>query len=159
MRKKVNKYLCRISNILLKRPPELFYKINVLKFCNIHRKTPVLKSLCGPSGLQFYEKETPVLMFSFEYCEIFKNTSFEEHLRTTNRHSWRLNKSSKKKTNNGNLWILKKNLKKMHVNLIKYQVENCPVMPGRNLISTCNCSVKSVSAERVEISSRQAGIM
>ena len=49
--------------------------------------------------------------------------------------------------------------KKMHANLIKYQVENCPILPGRNLISTCNRRVKSVSGGRVEISSRQAGIM
>ena len=28
-------------------------------------------------------KETPTLMFFCEYCEIFKNTCFEEHLRTT----------------------------------------------------------------------------
>ena len=25
-------------------------------------------------------KETPTQVFSFEYCEIFKNTYFEEHL-------------------------------------------------------------------------------
>ena len=35
----------------------------------------------------------------------------------------------------------------------------CPALPGQNLISTCNRRVKSVSAGRVEISSRQAGIM
>ena len=52
-----------------------------------------------------------------------------------------------------------KNPRKMHANLIKYQVQNCPALPGRNLISTCNCRVKSVSAGRVEVSSRQAGIM
>ena len=49
----------------------------------------------------------------------------------------------------------KKNPKKMHANLIKYQVENCPTLPGRNLISTCNRRVKSASAVRVEISFRQ----
>ena len=31
-----------------------------------------------------------------------------------------------------------KNSKKMHANLNKYQVENCPAFPGRNLISACN---------------------
>ena len=46
----------------------------VLKiFCNIHRKV---------AGLQLYKKETPMQMFSSEYCEIFKNTYFEEHLLT-----------------------------------------------------------------------------
>ena len=44
-------------------------------------------------------------------------------------------------------------------NIIKQQVENCQVLPGRNLISTCNREVKSVSTGRVEISSRQSGIM
>ena len=34
--------------------------------------------------------------------------------------------------------LTKKNLKKMHANLIKYHLENCPTLPGRNLISTCN---------------------
>ena len=54
--------------------------------------------------------------------------------------------------------LTKKNPQKIHANLIKYQVENYPVLPGRNLISTCNHRVKSVSAGRVEISSREAGI-
>ena len=54
--------------------------------------------------------------------------------------------------------LAKKNPKQMHANLTKYQVENCSALPGRNLISTCNRRVKSVSAGRVEISSRQARI-
>ena len=45
----------------------------------------------------------------------------------------------------------------MNANLIQYQVENGPALVGRNLISTCNRRVKSVSAGRVEISSWQAG--
>ena len=36
-----------------------------------------------PSGLQLYEKETLTQLFFREYCEIFKNTYFEKHLRTT----------------------------------------------------------------------------
>ena len=55
--------------------------------------------------------------------------------------------------------LTKKNLEKMHTNLIKYQVENCHALPGRNLISTCNRRMKSVSAGRVGISSRQSEIM
>ena len=31
---------------------------------------------------QIYEKETPTQVIFSEYCEIFKNTYFEEHLRT-----------------------------------------------------------------------------
>ena len=30
----------------------------------------------------FFNKETPTQEFSWEYCEIFKNTNFEEHLGT-----------------------------------------------------------------------------
>ena len=33
-------------------------------------------------GLQLYWKETPGQIFSYEYCEIFKNTYVEEHLWT-----------------------------------------------------------------------------
>ena len=50
--------------------------------------------------------------------------------------------------------LIKKNPKKMLLNLIKYQVENCPALPERNLISTCNRRVESISAGRVEVSSR-----
>ena len=35
-----------------------------------------------PSGLQLYWVEIPAPVFSCEYCEIFQNTYFEEHLRT-----------------------------------------------------------------------------
>ena len=49
-----------------------FMKKGVLKdFCNIHRKV---------AELQPYQEETPTRMFSSEYCKIFKNTYFEEHL-------------------------------------------------------------------------------
>ena len=43
------------------------------KFCHIHRKV---------KGVQLYQKETPTQMLSSEYCEIFQNTYFEEHLPT-----------------------------------------------------------------------------
>ena len=49
----------------------------------------------------------------------------------------------------------KKNSKKLHTNLNKCQVENCPALPGRNLISTCNRRVRSVPAGQGEISSQQ----
>ena len=32
--------------------------------------------------LEYYAKETPVLVFSSEICQFFKNTYFEEHPRT-----------------------------------------------------------------------------
>ena len=34
-------------------------------------------------GQQLYLKETPTQVLSREICKIFKNTYFEEHLRTT----------------------------------------------------------------------------
>ena len=42
----------------------------------------MLESLRESSSLLFYQKETPMLMFSCEYRNIFKNTFFEEHLQT-----------------------------------------------------------------------------
>ena len=38
---------------------------------------------CRPGGMKLYWKETPIQVFSCEFCEIFKNTQFEEHLWTT----------------------------------------------------------------------------
>ena len=85
--------------------------------------------------LQFYQKEAPTLMFSCEYCEMFKKTYFEEHLRPVasyfvkkNKYSWRLNNSSIKILNqltsvfsiSQNDILTKKNSKKMHANLNKY---------------------------------------
>ena len=55
--------------------------------------------------------------------------------------------------------LAEKDPKKMHANLIKNEVENCLALSERNLISTCNRRVKSVSNGRVDISSWQAGIM
>ena len=36
----------------------------------------------------FIKKETPTQVLSFEYCEIFKNTYFEERLRTAASVFW-----------------------------------------------------------------------
>ena len=51
-------------------------KVVVRKFINF-----IGKHLCW--ALQLYWKGTPTQVFSCEFCEIFKNTYFEEHLRTT----------------------------------------------------------------------------
>ena len=40
------------------------------------------KQLLWNPFFQLYQKETPTEVFSCEYCEIFKNTYFEEHLQT-----------------------------------------------------------------------------
>ena len=50
-----------------------------LQLCNIHRKTPVLKS--KSSGLQLFEKEALTQVFSCEYYKFFKNTFFIVHFR------------------------------------------------------------------------------
>ena len=50
-------------------------------FRNVHRKIPALRSLFNPEGLQLYLKETPTQVFPCEYYDMFKNTSFAEHLR------------------------------------------------------------------------------
>ena len=54
------------------------------EFRHIHKKTPVLKSLLNKvaaSKACTFIKKTTSQMFSCEYCEISKNTYFEEHLR------------------------------------------------------------------------------
>ena len=44
---------------------------------NIHRKTPVLESLFNKdAGLQLSEKETPMQVFSCEYCKMFQDSIF-----------------------------------------------------------------------------------
>ena len=42
--------------------------IALKRFCDIHRKTPLLE--------QLYKKETPTQVFFFEYCKIFKKSFF-----------------------------------------------------------------------------------
>ena len=53
----------------------------------IHRKTPVqeplFKESCRPASCNFLKKETLAHVFSYEFCEISKNTFFTEHLRST----------------------------------------------------------------------------
>ena len=82
----------RVNDIFLTHfmPPSLFRSIsnsikNFLKFRNIHRKTPVLESrfnnVAGLKTWNFIKNETPTQVFSYEYCEIFKNTYFDEYLR------------------------------------------------------------------------------
>ena len=57
-----------------KQPSEVFRKKRCsLEFRNIHKKTLMFETLFN---------KAPTQMFSCEYCEIFKNTYFEKHLRT-----------------------------------------------------------------------------
>ena len=63
----------------------MFYEQNLSwKYCDVHRKTLVLESLFKKaSGLRAcnFIRTLSTHLFSYEYCEIFKNTFFEEHLR------------------------------------------------------------------------------
>ena len=40
------------------------------------------KRLCWSKAFNFIKKDTPTQVFSCKYCEIFKNTYFEEYLQT-----------------------------------------------------------------------------
>ena len=68
--------LFRASNVNGQKPPPnvLYKKSWSQKFRNIHRKTSCWSL--------FLIKEAPTQVFSCENCEIFKNTYFEEYLRT-----------------------------------------------------------------------------
>ena len=43
----------------------------------------LFNKVIGLQAWNFFKKETPTQVFSCEICEIYKNTYFEEHLRTT----------------------------------------------------------------------------
>ena len=58
-----------------------FHKVQKQKFADVEKSPKfTVKHLC--QSLFCNEKETPTKVFSCEYCEIFKNIYFEEHLRT-----------------------------------------------------------------------------
>ena len=42
-----------------------------------------INTCAGVSFSQLYSKETPAQVLSCEYCDIFRNNYFEEHLRIT----------------------------------------------------------------------------
>ena len=52
----------------------------------MHRKIPVMEYLFtkvpGLKACDLIKNKTPTQVFFCEYCEIFKNIHFEEHLRT-----------------------------------------------------------------------------
>ena len=65
-----------------RQPSKVFCeKMYSRKFRKFHRKTP---GLSFSIKLQAFRptKETPTQLFSCEICEIYKNTFFEENLRT-----------------------------------------------------------------------------
>ena len=70
---------------LQKQPPEAFCKKSVPKnFANFTGKhlywSLFLIQLKAQKACNFIKKETSVQVLSREFCEIFKNTSFTEHL-------------------------------------------------------------------------------
>ena len=68
------------------QPLEVSYKKTVLKHFVIFRGKYLFWSLFlmrrRAESLQLYYKETPAKVFFCDYCQISKNTYFEEHLRT-----------------------------------------------------------------------------
>ena len=72
--------------IIQKQPPELFCKKKVLLKIsqNLQENNCARVSfLIKLQALGFLKKETLAQAFSYEFCKIFKNTFFIEHLRTT----------------------------------------------------------------------------
>ena len=73
---------CRSFPVRSSRP-EVFSKKaipkNFAKFTGKLRR----KRSCRLPASKFFKKETPVLVFSCEFCNIFMNTLFTEHLRAT----------------------------------------------------------------------------
>ena len=68
------------QRVIQKLPLEVFHKKRCCwKFRKIHTKTPVAMSLAW----NFFKKESLAQVFSCEFCEIFKNIFFTEHLRVT----------------------------------------------------------------------------
>ena len=67
------------------RKSHLDSKEECTEFRKIHRKTPAPESLfewsCRPQACNFIKIETLVPRLSREFCEIFKNTFFTEHIR------------------------------------------------------------------------------
>ena len=56
---------------------------NFTKFTGKHLCLTLFLIKLQPSDLQVFKKETPTQVFSREFCEIFRDTIFTEHLRTT----------------------------------------------------------------------------
>ena len=69
-----------------KQPPEVLYKKGVLN--NFTKFTGKLVPESLFLVCNFIKKETLAQVFSCEFCEIVKNTCFEEHLRKAASGEW-----------------------------------------------------------------------
>ena len=65
-----------------KQPPELFYKKLFLKILQYSQENAFVRFSFLITLQNKFIKESPTLVFSCEYCEIFKSTTFEKHLPT-----------------------------------------------------------------------------
>ena len=81
------KIVNNIINIFCKKPHHIFG--SALNTLSVLKKFTIFTGKHQCWRLQYFnfstrrlEKETSTQAFSFEYCEIFKNTYFEEHRRT-----------------------------------------------------------------------------
>ena len=103
-KKKFNKYLCRIHDFTEAATWGVLQKRCSEKFSNIHRKTPVLESLCGPSVCNFIKKRLQRWCFPVNTAKILRTPILKniwERLllilwKRIDTHSWKLNNSSKK---------------------------------------------------------------
>ena len=63
---------------------QMFFKIGVLKnfaiFTGKHLCWSLFNKVAGWEACNFFEKETPTHVSSCEYCKVFKNSFFTEHL-------------------------------------------------------------------------------
>ena len=96
-----------IKNMLLiflsvqKQPSEVFYKKVVLQFRKIHKKTPIPEFLfwkrCRPQSVTFWKKRLWHRYIFCEFCDIYKNASWQN---TSGRLFFvRKRKSNKSKAN------------------------------------------------------------
>ena len=104
VRKKVRRYLCRISPFNRSNRWRCSAKRDGLKNFAIFTGKHLCWSLFTDLQVcNFFKKRTPTLILFCEFCQTLKNIYFEEHSRTSasyfmkkNRQSWRLNNSGEK---------------------------------------------------------------
>ena len=63
-----------------KQPPEVLYENGALENFAEFTGKHLCRSLFYNASCNFIKKDTPAKVFSREFCEIFKNTFFTEHL-------------------------------------------------------------------------------
>ena len=100
-----------------------------LKFRNIHSEISVLESLLNKvaelQACNVIKKTTPTQVFSCEYCEVFKNSFFIEHLR------WLVLQVLYKNSCSQGFCKLHENISSSGYFLIKIQAQNLQLYQNR----------------------------